>query len=234
MFSESVELYDLIYSSLKDYARESAVIAELIRRLHPTATRLLDVGCGTGEHARHLSAMGFTVDGIDIEPGFVEIARQKSPGLFLQADMTSFDLHQSYDAVLCLFSSIGYVQSLERVTLALARFRNHLAPHGIVIVEPWFSTGQMEDGKVHVHTADGNGIRVCRMSHTKIQGRISRLQFEYLIGRASGLARASETHELGLFRRDEMEACFANAGLLCEYDPSGLADRGLYVGRVAD
>jgi SAM-dependent methyltransferase len=194
----------------------------------------LDVACGTGEHARHLSKKGFTVDGIDIEPGFVEIARQKSPGLFTQADMTTFDLGRSYDAVLCLFSSIGYVQSLEGVTLALARFRTHLAPLGIVIVEPWYSPEQMEDGKVHVHTADGDGVRVCRVSHTKIEGRISRLQFEYLIGRATGLVRAHETHELGLFRREEMEACFAKAGLLCEYDPSGPADRGLYVGRVAE
>ena len=33
MFTESAELYDLIYSSFKDYEAESAAIAKLIRDL---------------------------------------------------------------------------------------------------------------------------------------------------------------------------------------------------------
>ena len=55
MFSESAELYELIYSRFKDYAAEAERIATLIRRVHPSAQRILDVACGTGEHARLLS-----------------------------------------------------------------------------------------------------------------------------------------------------------------------------------
>ena len=69
MFKESAEFYDAIYC-FKDYATEAAQIAALVRATHPGARRVLDVACGTGEHARHLSAShGFEVDGLDSTQG---------------------------------------------------------------------------------------------------------------------------------------------------------------------
>ncbi len=75
MFSESIELYDTIYSEFKDFEAEAAQVATLLREKCPAAKRLLDVGCGTGRHAAALVAEhGFQVDGLDIESGFLEIA----------------------------------------------------------------------------------------------------------------------------------------------------------------
>jgi len=51
--------------------------------------------------------------------------------------MSDFHLPRRYDAVLCLFSSIGYLRTLDRVEAALACFQEHLAPGGVLIVEPW-------------------------------------------------------------------------------------------------
>lgn len=50
----------------------------------------------------------YSVDGIDLDPEFVEIARRKLPrSLIEHADMVDFDLGRRYDVVVCLFSSIG-------------------------------------------------------------------------------------------------------------------------------
>ena len=51
MFSASAELYDLIYSKFRDYIGEAAQIESLLRRLDPRCRTVLDVACGTGEHA---------------------------------------------------------------------------------------------------------------------------------------------------------------------------------------
>jgi Methyltransferase domain len=57
---------------------------------------VLDVACGTGEHARLLAAQGFVVDGLDLDPAFVRIAEQKHPaGQFFAADMRDFHLSPS-------------------------------------------------------------------------------------------------------------------------------------------
>ena len=234
MFTASAELYDLIYSRFKDYPAEATQVAALIRAAHPHAKRILDVACGTAEHARLLTRdHGFQVDGLDLDPGFARVAREKLPdATVFEADMVDFALPGRYDIVLCLFSSIGYLRSLENVERALGRFRAHLAEGGLVVVEPWFAPGVLEDGRVMATVAEGKDVTVCRMSHLEIDDRLSRINFEYLIGRPTGVKHAAEVHELGLFTVEEMLGCFRGAGLNAQYDPQGPFDRGLYIARA--
>jgi SAM-dependent methyltransferase len=203
-----------------------------LRRLNPDCRTVLDVGCGTGEHARLLTNHGFAVDGIDIEPAFVRIAAEKNPaGRFVVADMSDFQLPTRYDAVLCLFSSIGYLRTLERVTRALACFRDHLALDGVALVEPWFPPGVLEANREFIHSGEAHGVRVSRHSRTEINGTLSRLLFEYEIDDHGEVRRVSEVHELGLFTTEEMMQAFAAAGLHADHDPEGLTGRGLFIAR---
>lgn len=236
MFSRSVELYDAIYcgGKLKDYRAEAAALAALIRARRPAAATLLDVACGTGEHARYLTEeFGFRVDGLDIEPGFVEASALKVPGgAFYRADMRDFALDTRYDVVTCLFSAIGYVGSRTSLERALHRFRAHVNPGGLVVVEPWFEPGQWQPGRVTQVTVEYDGGLVSRVTHAGQRGNTSLVDFHYLIGTADGVEHRSELHRLRLFSREEMLAAFAAAGLHPEYDPQGLSGRGLYIAEV--
>jgi SAM-dependent methyltransferase len=137
MFTASAEYYDLLYSTFKDYAAEADRIAALARQAMPGCRTVLDVACGTGEHARLLARQGFEVDGLDLSPAFLRIARARHPaGRFFEADMSGFRLPGRYDVVLCLFSSIGYLTTIDRVTAALVCFRDHLSPGGVVVGSP--------------------------------------------------------------------------------------------------
>jgi SAM-dependent methyltransferase len=234
MFTESAELYDAIYFTFKDYAVEAADIARHIRTEHPDARSVLDVACGTGEHARLLAAAhGFQVDGVDLNAEFLRLARLKHPaGRFYHADMRAFDLADRYDAVICMFSSIGYVKTLPELERALRNFRKHIAPNGIVIVEPWFPPEVMTSGQHSVRSAEAGGVKVERTATTEIEGRMCHLRFDYRIEEGGQVRHTTELHELGLFTKDETLQAFSAAGLTAEHHAATDTNRGLYIARA--
>lgn len=233
-YSTAAEFYDLLYRGEKDYVAEAALLRDVIREQYPAAVTVLDVACGTGSHARALTDIGFRVDGVDLEPAFIERARAKCPeGEFRLGDMRRLEGSESYDAVVCLFSSIGYAGSSVELQSTLAGMKRHLGPSGVVIVDPWFEPGQLTHGWISVLTGRDDDIAVCRMSRTLIDGQTSLLEFEYLIGRSNGIERRRESHRLTLFTQAEMEAAFIAAGMTVERKPEVLRTRGLYVGHIA-
>ena len=230
-YSEAAEFYDLAHAGDKDYAAEASVLAGLIREHNPHARCVLDVACGTGRHAVELTKLGLNVDGMDLEPTFVAAAAARSPlGRFRVADMVTFGFPERYDVVLCLFSAIGYVRDLNALHQTMRRFAAHLLPAGLIVVDPWFEPGQLTDRHVDAVSHVGDGLALCRLSRTFIEGRISRLEFDYLIGRADHVEQRSETHRLGLFTEAEMIGAFRSAGLSVERRRGLLRKRGVYLG----
>ena len=226
MFSQTAQYYDLIYG-FKDYVAETEKITALIQKELPTAKTILDVACGTAEHAKLLSRQ-FEVDGIDLEPAFVEIAEEKvSSGEFWVADMSNFSLPRTYDVVLCLFSSIGYLLTKEKVVAALGSFKKHLNPGGVIFVETWITPENWQVGHTVMITAEANDLKICRMNVAEQVANRSVLNFHYLIATKHGVEHLEEAHELTLYTKEEMLGCFADAGLGVSYD-DGFLGRGLY------
>jgi len=144
-----------------------------------------------------------------------------------QGDLTTFDLGRRFDAVTCLFSSIGYSDDLDT---AVANLGRHVAPAGVLVVEPWLSPEMIVHGRVGMHTADTERVKVARMNSIDVDGRASVLNFHYLVGREGAVEHLTERHVLWLWTRDEYEAAFARAGLQAGYDEYGLMGRGLWLG----
>jgi ubiquinone/menaquinone biosynthesis C-methylase UbiE len=116
MFSRSAQYYDEIYTSFKDYAAEVRKARKIIQQYKKSQGKsLLDVACGTGFHASLLSKY-YRVEGLDLDPQMLAVAKKKHPKIrFHQGDMTNFDLGRQFDAIVCLFSSIGYVRTKSRL-----------------------------------------------------------------------------------------------------------------------
>jgi SAM-dependent methyltransferase len=229
-FIQSAELYDTIYS-FKNYARESDRLRAVINELVPGARTLLDVACGTGEHAKFLKQR-YAVDGIDLNEDYLRAARLKNPsGNYTCADMTEFTLNRTYDAVTCLFSAIGIVRTFERLERAIVCMARHVRPGGALIVEPWFTPDRWHPGGVFIHAVEIGADKVCRMSLSGREGDISILLFHYLRGTPNGIEHYSERIELGLLTRDEMTWAFESADMKVRYEPEGLTGRGLYVAK---
>src|SRR2546430_1078574 len=92
---------------------------------------------------------------------------------------------------------------------------------------------RMSTGYHSSRAAEAPGVRVQRLGTTEVDGRVSRLRFEYTIETVDGIRHATEVHELGLFTVEEMLSAFRAASLSAEHESSGLTGRGLYVARIA-
>lgn len=229
MFSKSVRYYDKIYA-FKDYEGEvERLVAIIGENVRSGGNRLLDVACGTGRHVELLKGR-FAVEGLDVSEEFLEVARLRNPDVvFHQGDMMDFELGRRFDVVTCLFSSIGYVRTLENLSRAVDCMARHVVPGGIVLVEPWFTPDAWRAGTVHGQYIDEPELKIARINASFVEGRLSYFDLHHLVGTPEGTEHFVERHELGLFERSEMTAAFENAGLEVSYDEEGLTGRGLYV-----
>ena len=100
---------------------------------------IAELGCGTGNVTQRLSDMGYDVIGIDRSGEMLAKAREKSGGgkeiLYLQQDMTDFELYGTVDCILSLCDSINYITEEEDLLSVFKLVNNYLDPKGLFIFD---------------------------------------------------------------------------------------------------
>ena len=145
MDTSSAETWDAFFSDfyLRAYAAderdaEAGAQALAAARLAgcPDGGDLLDVPCGFGRHSLPLAEAGYRVTGVDRSAALIEEARRRGrTPEFVQADYRDLPFGDaSFDAALCLFTSLGFLGD-EQDTRALTEIRRVLRPEGRLIIE---------------------------------------------------------------------------------------------------
>jgi len=172
------ELYDLFYAD-KPYAREARFVDDCIKKYgSPKNTPvILELACGTGNHAFELEKLGYQILATDYSPDMLAQARRKAQGMdskveFRQQDMRALDVpERPFDAIVCLFDSIGYVAANESILRVLRNVHDHLGPGGVFVFEFWHA-GAMIRGY------DPLRIRRWKVAQGEIQ-RVSETKIDY-------------------------------------------------------
>ncbi len=102
--------------------------------------RLLDLGSGTGEHARFLAGEGFEVVGVDVSEAMLERAREGGvpPGVtFLHGDLVHVDQLVSgrFGGAVCLGNTLTHVTDLDALTNLFSAVRRVLLPGAPFILQ---------------------------------------------------------------------------------------------------
>ncbi len=101
----------------------------------PTATSLLELGCGTGALLAGFAGE-LALAGVDQSPEMLAIAAERVPGATLtQADMTKFSLGVRYDVVICLFDTLNHLPRFDDWAEAFKRAHEHLVEGGLFIFD---------------------------------------------------------------------------------------------------
>jgi SAM-dependent methyltransferase len=229
-YRNSARVYDALCRH-KDYESASLKLRDIVRRVTPDASSLLDVACGTGRHLEYLRR-DFRVEGLDLSPEMLVVARARCPDVsFHEGSLVDFRLAGRYDAVTCLFGSIGHARTLDGLHRAVASMGRHLKPGGVLVVEPWITPAAFDTGRLVCDTVNDPDLKVVRMYVTEREGDVSIFDEHYLIATAEGIEHFTERHELGLFTDHQYRDAFIQAALELVDASLDLFGYGLYVCR---
>jgi SAM-dependent methyltransferase len=228
--------YDLIYAD-KPYAGEARFVHEL---LGGAPGRLLDVACGSGRHATEFAKLGWEVTGVDYSPDL--LARARDAGIRVhEQDMRSLDVPGApFDAVTCLFDSIGYPQDNDGIVAAFEGMRRH---GGRVAVEFLHAPALLSDADpVRVRRWElPDGGELLRVSETQIDAAAMTMHVSYDVVELradGGYARERERQSNRFFAVEEMRALMRLAGLRVDrfvpaYEDGGIGPDTFHVIAVA-
>jgi SAM-dependent methyltransferase len=132
--------YDDFYCSKKDYSKEALSVVEVFKK-HGllSSDRIIDIGCGTGEHARYIATQGYQVKGIDISPHMIQSALSKvSPSLPLSfACQSILEEREAYNFACSLFNVINCLPDKNALFEFMQGASRVLRKGGIFICEAW-------------------------------------------------------------------------------------------------
>jgi SAM-dependent methyltransferase len=225
--------YDLVYAD-KPYAEEARFVARHLEAVLGRQPRtLLDLACGTGRHAMEFAAMGIEVTGVDINEDLLAHGRERAQHIeFVAQDMCELDLGGSrFEAVTCLFDSIGYPQRNDRVIAALAGVQRHLASDGAVAVEFLHAPAMLlHSSPLRVRRwPTSSGGELLRVSETRldIARQLMDVEYELVDLRPDGSYERWRERQLNrFFSVEEMGALMGAAGLVLEESVAAYQDAG--------
>lgn len=101
--------------------------------------RLLDLGSGTGEHARFLATQGFDVTGIDSSPSMIEksLAEPAANARFVQGDLREADslVDGRFGGAICLGNVLPHLVDADDLSRLAASVRKVLEPGAPLIIQ---------------------------------------------------------------------------------------------------
>lgn len=140
-------------------ARLSAV-RSVVARHCPSATAVLELGCGTGAILAGLGELAERT-GVERSDAMLSIARERAPGATLvHADMATYRAGRRFDLVLCVFDTLNHLVAADEWSAVFARTAEHLAAGGIfhLDVNTVGRLRRLAAGPPWVHDFDGNTL----------------------------------------------------------------------------
>ncbi|MFH1399219.1 MAG: class I SAM-dependent methyltransferase [Candidatus Woesearchaeota archaeon] len=130
----TIKVYDLITQKyaekfFNDFG-DMVTINQFLSML-PEKSKILDAGCGPGGFVKYAISRGFDVQGIDLSPRMLEIAKQKVKAKFSLMDMQNMSFPDTtFDAIVCTYTLIHTPSP--QINKTLIEFNRVLKPKGFL------------------------------------------------------------------------------------------------------
>ena len=139
LYHQLAEYYFAIESNNRNIFDDIDLIRSQVSDIkHP---KLLDLGCGTGEHLEPLAKSGFICTGIDSSEDMIRIGHSRFPEKieFIRADMREISYNEEFDIIISLFGSMNYLISDDDVNRVFSNIYSALKKNSTALLEIWNS-----------------------------------------------------------------------------------------------
>ena len=136
--------YDEIHAQ-KDYPGEVSFITDLFLEFcNLELNSVLDVGCGTGNHAVLLSDR-YDVVGVDLSEDMIAMAREKeSEAKFYCCDVSEIE-ESGFELAISMFNVVNHIKHIQRLYLFFQGISSKLVSGGIFVFECWNGVAAIRD-----------------------------------------------------------------------------------------
>ena len=218
VFGNYARYYDLLYRD-KDYVGEAKFIHNLIQSHAPESQNILELGCGTGNHASLLVQEGYVVHGVDVSHEMLQIANERitqspqsldSKLTFTHGDIRQVRLNQKFDVVISLFHVISYQTTNEDLLAAFATAKAHLKEGGIFIFDVWYGPAVLTDPPaVRIKRLENELIQITRIAEPVIYPNENCVDVNYHVfvkdKNKDYIEELQETHKMRYLFKPEIE-----------------------------
>ena len=177
-----------------------------------------DLGCGTGSFCLEMAQRGYDMTGIDVSAEMLSIAKQKADSanagiLFLNQDMSSFELYGTMDAITCLMDSINYITYKNDLKRLFRLVHNYLNPGGIFVfdINSPYKFENALSSNVFCETSEDVSY-IWQNSFDKRSG-LCRFDLTFFVKEGKYYRRFDEIHYERSYGTDELGRMLQGAGL---------------------
>ena len=219
--SELAEYYDVMHQH-RNYSQECQFADSLIQRYRQGTKHVLDIGCGTGEHAIKMAQLGYEVTGIDLSQDMLNIAKEKAQkaGLSIEfkcVDVNELNAFDEFQAVYCLGYTFHYMTTYSDVIRFLNTINTSLLPQGIFLVDFINGWGLIEGIHQDKFVYQHEDTTIFHFEQTALdkKKRVRHVEFYYLIDHHDGRVKTVFAKEdLRIFFGDEVQMLLSN----CDFE----------------
>jgi len=129
--------YHTLYKN-RDEKEAEFFIENLVQYLNlKKRSKLLDIACGKGRHAKHFNSLGLDVVGIDLSPNSITASKKyKNATLqFFEHDMREVYQENQFDVATNLFTSFGYFEKDADEQKAINAMASNLKKEGTLVID---------------------------------------------------------------------------------------------------
>lgn len=217
MYENFAYVYDRLMCDV-DYVCWADYIQAIFREKRVSPSLLLDLGCGTGSFCIEMAQRGYDIIGIDLSTDMLSCAREKTEKegldiLYLNQDMSDFELYGTVDAVVCLLDSINYITDKRDVKRMFKRVSNYLNPGGLFVFDinsPYKLENVLGENVFYSVDEDVSYIWQNRYNKKK---KLCEFDLTFFVKLDESYKRYDEIHHERAYSRNELEEMLHDSGL---------------------